>query len=295
MGTEHSHSVFWALLAMARPANILTAHADILAGYAAAETVQFSHLVLLLIATSGLYGGGIVWNDVCDAGQDASERPERPIPRGVVSRTQAAVFGGLLLLGGVVTAFYASKTSGLVALGTALAALFYDAVAKHQAILGPLSMGLCRGLNFSLGLSVSPHALSSRWPIALIATFYIAGITALSRSEVRGGERGAAVVSTFWLTGALLVTFLMFTFVAPHPYWGLPFVALLLYRISPAFLRAIRTLRASDVRLAVKAGVLSLIVLNASVAADFAGFLYGAALLLLYIPAALLARWFAVT
>lgn len=295
MGAAHRDSTCWALLTMARPANILTAHADILAGYAVAETIHFSHLGLLLVATTGLYGGGIVWNDVCDAAQDASERPERPIPRGTVSRTQAAVFGGFLLLGGVASAFYASKTSGLVALATAFAALFYDALAKRQAIVGPINMGLCRGLNFLLGLSVSPHALSSRWPTGLIATFYIAGVTALSRSEVRGGERSAALVSTFWLAGALVVAFLMFRSMAPHPYWGLPFFGLLLYRVSPAFLRAIRTLRPPDVRLAVKAGVLSLIVLNASIAANFAGFLYGAALLLLYIPAALLARWFAVT
>src|SRR3569833_2812340 len=98
MGAELRHSVGWALLTMARPANILTAHAEVLAGYAAAQTDQFSHLVLLLIATTGLYGGGIVWNDVCDAAQDASERPECPIPRGTVSRTQAATFGGFLLL-----------------------------------------------------------------------------------------------------------------------------------------------------------------------------------------------------
>lgn len=295
MRAKHRDSVPWALLTMARPANIVTAHADVLAGYAAAQAINPSHLALLLVATTGLYGGGIVWNDVCDAAQDASERPERPIPRGTVSRTQAAVFGGALLLGGVASAFYASKTSGLVACATALAALLYDSSVKRQAILGPLNMGLCRGLNFSLGLSVSPHVVSSRWPIALLATFYIAGVTALSRSEVRGGERGAASVSIFWLGVALLVAFLMFTSVAPHPFGGLPFFALLLYRVSPAFFRAIRTLHPPNVRLAVKAGILSLIVLNASVAATFAGFLYGAALLLLYVPAALLARWFAVT
>src|SRR4051812_25856310 len=108
MGTERSNSVFWSLLTMARPANIITAHADILAGYAAANTVDLRHLTLLLIATTGLYGGGIVWNDVCDAEQDTIERPERPIPRGVVSRSTAALFGGLLLSGGVAAAWSAS-------------------------------------------------------------------------------------------------------------------------------------------------------------------------------------------
>ena len=65
-----------------RPANIVTAHADILAGYAAAGATNGVHLVLLLAATTGLYGGGVVFNDVFDAKLDAMERPERPFQAG---------------------------------------------------------------------------------------------------------------------------------------------------------------------------------------------------------------------
>jgi 4-hydroxybenzoate polyprenyltransferase len=54
-------------------------------------------------------------------------------------------------------------------------------------------------------------------------------------------------------------------------------------------------LTAADIRVAVRAGILSLIVLNAIIAAVFGGFWYGAAVLLLYVPAMALAKMFAVT
>jgi 4-hydroxybenzoate polyprenyltransferase len=68
-----------------RPANIVTAYADILAGYAAVGATDHRALGLLMIATTGLYGGVVVFNDVFDAKLDAVERPERPIPSGGVS------------------------------------------------------------------------------------------------------------------------------------------------------------------------------------------------------------------
>jgi 4-hydroxybenzoate polyprenyltransferase len=54
-------------------------------------------------------------------------------------------------------------------------------------------------------------------------------------------------------------------------------------------------LSAPEIRSAVKAGVLSLIVLNACLAAAFAGPWYALGVLLLYVPAFLLAKLFAVT
>lgn len=77
---------------MMRPANIVTSVADILAGIAVSGflmevTLSFDFIypmILLCIATIGLYGGGVVFNDVFDASLDKVERPERPIPKGVV-------------------------------------------------------------------------------------------------------------------------------------------------------------------------------------------------------------------
>lgn len=83
-------------LRLMRPANIVTSVADILLGFAASGLVQnpfFSDghfnisgldaLLWLILSTIGLYGGGVVFNDVFDAELDKVERPERPIPSGI--------------------------------------------------------------------------------------------------------------------------------------------------------------------------------------------------------------------
>jgi 4-hydroxybenzoate polyprenyltransferase len=289
-------SIVWALLCLMRPANIVTAHSDILAGYAVAGAADSSRLLLLLLlATTGLYGGGVVLNDVFDAKLDAVERPERPIPSGAISVTAAGAFGGLLLICGVWAAWICSPLSGAVALAAAVSALLYDSWGKHHPVWGPFNMGLCRGLNLALGLTAASLTPFAHWPAALVTLGYIAGITSLSRGEVRGGTRIAAAISGVWLVISFAALVALVCFQGRSVVFAIPFFALLLYRIGKPFWRAFRTLSALEIRSAVKAGVLSLIVLNACIAAAFAGPWYGIAVLLLYVPAFLLAKLFAVT
>src|ERR1035438_580750 len=64
-----------ALIELLRPANVVTAAADVLAGCAAAQLASGEAHVLpwLLASTCCLYGGGIVLNDFFDRNLDAVE------------------------------------------------------------------------------------------------------------------------------------------------------------------------------------------------------------------------------
>src|SRR5687768_410483 len=100
-----------------RPANIVTAVADILAGVAISgffflTGIEYSPIVFLILSTAGLYGGGVVMNDVFDADLDAVERPERPIPSGLIKKREATFLGIGLLLFGVIMAFQVGPLSG---------------------------------------------------------------------------------------------------------------------------------------------------------------------------------------
>jgi 4-hydroxybenzoate polyprenyltransferase len=75
----------------------------------------------------------------------------------------------------------------------------------------------------------------------------------------------------------------------------LPFLALLAWRVLPPFWRAYRDPQPNSLRHAIKAGVLSLIILDAAIAAGYAGPLYGIVVLALLLVAAGIARLFAVT
>lgn len=294
-----------AYIQLFRPANVVTALADVAAGFAVAgaalslqgaiPATTWGDLGWLLVATMGLYGGGVVFNDVFDATLDASERPERPIPSGRASRRGAALFGGLLLTGGVAAAYPVGWTSvGLAAL-VAGGAVLYDAWSKHHTVLGPINMGLCRGGNLLLGASVVPAALVASWYLAIIPIAYIAAITAVSQGEVHGGTSRTgylAVGLVAAVVGSLLLLGARSDYQLLH---ASPFVLLLAGQVGPPFLRAARTPSPALIRTAVTTGVMALIPLNAALAAGFGGWLYGLATLCLLPVSMGLARLFAVT
>jgi len=295
----------WAYLQLLRPANVVTAWADVLAGAAVAGiTVSFTDGTSLppvtavgglLTATTGLYGGGIVLNDVFDAALDAEERPERPIPSGRAARPRAALFGGALLLAGVVAAGGVGPASGLLAGGIAGMAVLYDAVVGDHPVLGPLTMGLCRGGNLLLGVSIAPGLTVSAWYLGLLPVAYVAAITAVSRGEVRGGTARTGVLAVALVT---VVTGTLGVLAVRGDYRGLhaaPFALLFAGRVLPPFVRAARTPEPDPIRAAVQAGVTGLIPLNAALAAGFGGGVYGLGVLALWPLSLGLARVFDVT
>ena len=247
------------------------------------------------MATTGLYGGGIVFNDVFDAELDAKERPNRAIPSDRVSRQNATLLGSILFAIGIVAAFQVSWLSATIAIVITFAALLYDAIAKHHPFFGPLNMGLCRGCNLLLGVSAVPAIISERWYLALIPVLYIAAITAISQGEVHGGKKITGVLALLLiaivLTAVLALGFLTdYTVIA-----ALPFAVLLAIRVLPNFVKAAREPIPEKIRTAVKIGVLSLIILDATVAAGFAGLYYGLLVLILLPISMKLAQLFAVT
>ena len=282
-----------------RPANIVTAVADILAGVAISGFFlrtpdDFSTFILLILSTIGLYGGGVVMNDVYDAELDAVERPERPIPSGLIPKTQASMLGFLLLTGGVICALQVSVFSGTLALVIAVAALVYDKWAKHHSLLGPLTMGVCRGLNLLLGLSIIPGQVQAYWFLAMVPIIYIAAITMISQGEVHGGKKttlyAAAILYALAMAGVLYISSTRDEVVAT-----VFFIALWGFMVFLPLRKAIRKPEGKMIGRAVKAGVLALILMNAAWASAF-GVIYLAFIIILLLPlSVLMAKVFAVT
>lgn len=282
-----------------RPANIVTAVADILAGIAISgfffsDPSDYASLVWLILSTVGLYGGGVVMNDVFDAALDKVERPERPIPSGLIKEREAATLGILLLVAGIYFAFLVSNYSGLLAFTIAIAAIIYNRWSKHSSFLGPLNMGICRGLNLLLGLSIIPDQVGQYWFLAIIPIIYIAAITMISQGEVYGGSK----ITLFAAAGFYLIAMggiLYVSFLRDQVITTIGFVVLWSIMVFLPLRNAIRKPEGKMIGKAVKAGVLALILMNAAWAAAF-GVTYLALIILLLLPLSLLlARVFSVT
>lgn len=293
-----------AFLELMRPANIVTAFADVLAGFAAVGgTLNFTAglsmdpggLGWLLISTFGLYGGGVVLNDVFDAELDAKERPERAIPSGRVSRTEAAFLGSILHAAGILAAFFVNPVAGIFAVLIMICTVIYDSKAKHSVFWGPFFMGLCRGGNLLLGCSVLPIILLDVWFLALLPIIYIASITLISRGEVAGGTKIHGNIALAMISIVVVALLLLSLFPEFDLYRSFPFLILFAGMIFPPFLNAARDPEPLTIRKAVKRGVLSLMLLNSVIAAGFGGFLLGLIILGLLLLSILLSKVFAVT
>ena len=294
-----------ASLELMRPANIVTAFADVLAGAAAAVGTMMvfdgtgfltqTSLYWLIISTFGLYGGGIVFNDVFDAELDKKERPERAIPSGRISKPYASILGILLFSVGIISAFWVNTTAGLLAIGITLGALVYDSLAKHHIVFGPLVMGSCRGGNLLLGATLIPASLFYLWPLAFIPIVYIASITLISQGEVHGGSKSAGILATILVglvTGVLLLLSILDEYALET---ALPFAILFGVVVLPAFVAAASDPAAGKIKKAVKRGVISLIILNSALAAGFTGLITGLIVLALLPLSFLFSKVFAVT
>lgn len=302
-----------AYLQLCRFAAVFTALADIFAGYLLTWSTlsPAGDFILLLVASAGLYLAGMVFNDVFDRQVDAKERPGRPIPSGRVSVRAATTFGAVLLMIGCVAAACVGLQSAIVA-GLIVGAIFlYDGVLK-QTFAGPVAMGACRFLNVMLGASTAFDAsaggatAASVWAnpqfhVALALGTYITGVTWFARRE-------AGISSRWQLGGALLVINLgLILLVAFVLHWPDPAMqgrswnaALILAAIGVILNRRLTSAIAepvpAKVQLSIRTLLMSLVMLDATIV-FFANEdrMYAFAVVLLLVPAQLLARFLAVT
>ncbi len=280
---------------LVRPANVATALADVLAGYAVAGFGSPRTLAWLLLSTACLYAGGVVLNDVFDRDIDRIERPERPIPSGRVPVATAASLGLGLLAAGVLSATLATAAAAVVAAATAAGVLLYDGWGKRHGVLGPLNMGMCRGLNLLLGVSAAPAVLTEAWPLALLPLTYITAVTAVSRGEVHGGRREIAAFALVSLSLVLAALAALALGRGGGSWAGFAFTVVLAWRVLPAFWAAYQTPEAGPIRHAIRTGVLSLVLLDAAIGATYGGALYSLVIVATGVAAWSLARLFAVT
>jgi 4-hydroxybenzoate polyprenyltransferase len=178
-------------LRLGRVSNLPTVWSNVLAGLALVGALQAdTSLLILVLALSLFYVGGMYLNDAFDRHIDRVERPTRPIPAGHVRAATVFALGflglaaGTALLGLTAQAASASPTRALAS-GLALSAfiVLYDAYHKQNPV-SPLTMAACRVMIYvAVGFSVRP-ALQPRVLLGIACLlFYLIGLTYAAKQE----------------------------------------------------------------------------------------------------------------
>ena len=333
----HTRIRAWAQLV--RVPNTLTACADVLAGFSIAVGPWFAidaidgiavSLLLMCSASVCLYWAGMVLNDVHDIEADRIQRRKGPLVDGRIDIQTAAIAGWVLLFTGVLLAGVSSyllpdpsDTSTrnpskwlVVGIGSLLAMVIaaYDSRLK-ATIFGPLLMGMCRGLNLLLGISLGWCLVwpsDSDWIVIAVAVFghvgFVMGITLAARRESLV-DQSSTRLAIAWVISVLgIVAISLCPLWARGPLWARDRALRLdpksLYPILigllmvPWLRRAVLSVRDPGVGTlipAIKQAILSIIFLDAAIALQFAGSTPGMIVCGLAIPTLALARVFRMT
>jgi len=171
-------------LRLGRVSNLPTVWTNTLAGAVLAGAGGFgAEFALLLLAFTLFYTGGMFLNDAFDAAIDVRERPERPIPAGVVARREVFGWGFGQMAAGVALLALVGVAPALAGLTLAVAITYYDWNHKTNP-LSPVVMGLCRVLIYAgAGLAVTLALPGALWIGAGLLLCYLVGLTYVAKQE----------------------------------------------------------------------------------------------------------------
>jgi 4-hydroxybenzoate polyprenyltransferase len=162
----------------------------VLSGPAGMAWPAGGRLTLAIVTGCLIYAGGATFNDVADAEFDRRHRPERAIPRNVISRAGAAWVAAIEMLLGLGLLLVAGA-SALWALALAGAILVYDWI--HKRWIG--SVALMAGCRILLAFTLAslpgqvPGPAFIWWVGALFA--YIVSLSLIARWEYQPGAPAA--------------------------------------------------------------------------------------------------------
>jgi hypothetical protein len=197
-------------LTLARISNSPTVLTDVLAGAALAGVLQPNGTVALLaIALILFYTAGMLLNDVCDYAVDCRERPERPLPSGLISRSEVTfVVAGLFSIGGAML-WYIGVTPLLSGLSLIAVIVAYDLWHKTNP-LSPLFMAAARVLVYVTAfLAFSPRPSATLLVSGGLLVLYVVGLTYVAKTENRPSA------TKYWPAVALFLPAAYFAFLLP--------------------------------------------------------------------------------
>nr|YP_010478811.1 hypothetical protein N4K71_pgp083 [Neustupella aerophytica]UVI61116.1 hypothetical protein [Neustupella aerophytica] len=289
-------------LQLMRPANIVTSITNVASGFVASYSfleniygLNYSNFLYLLLASIGLYGGGIVFNDFFDSSIDAIERPYRPIPSGAVQKSHAGILGSFLFFVALLAALKVSLIGFFIALIICILCFLYNTITKHTESFGGITLALCRGLNLLLGTTSIPSGTFYLWPLAFIPFGLTIAIKLNSQTEVQGGEKLKLIRSILFYI-LTIFTFLIVLkaydkkFESSFFFLGL-YIGINFFYFKNAFDNPIPF----NIQKLVKWGVLSFIIMDAASVASFSNFYYGLLVLSLLPISLFLSKFFTVT
>lgn len=148
--------------------------AEVIIGYLLASSFSLSLILLpIFISFSLLYSGIYAFNDVFDYKEDRKHKKKklRPIPSGKISLINAALFASFLVLTGLISGYFISKTVFCFELIFLAFNLLYSSALKKIPYIDSISNSVTHPLRFAFGYAIFGAAIN----LSFIFALFLAG------------------------------------------------------------------------------------------------------------------------
>ena len=170
-----------------RPVNCLIMALSVYVGsFTAGIRWPTSETVLAMLSAALILGAGNAFNDIVDLNIDRINRPDRPLPAGLISRHIAILETLGLTAGGLILAWWLGPTNGLIASSAALLLLLYSLYLKMTPLWGNLVVSLLAAAAFPYGALISGSWGRSWIPAGFALLFHLGREIIKDIEDVKG-------------------------------------------------------------------------------------------------------------
>jgi geranylgeranylglycerol-phosphate geranylgeranyltransferase len=185
---------FSGFLLLTRPVNVLIGMLSIFIGALITGTINPLQQVLLACFSGGLIAGAAnAINDYFDLEIDRINRPDRPLPAGKVSLSEARDFAYCLFLLGILLGALVNLPAFIIAFFSAVLLYLYSARLKRTLLWGNLSASLVTALAFIYGGVAVNRFYESLIPAGFSFLFHLGREIIKDTQDVAGDAANNAV------------------------------------------------------------------------------------------------------
>ena len=263
---------------LTRPVNAVAAGLAAIVAYLIATGTVIPATLLLMVVVTLVTAAGNVINDYFDVEIDRVNRPDRPIPAGLVSLPAARAYAVTLFLAGILVCLFTNDLCIAIAIFNSLLLVGYAARLKRTPLLGNITVSYLAASMFMFGGALGGlTGLLHVMPFAVMTFFAMLARELVKDGEDVDGDKASGAV-TIPIRYGIKVTMLLAFFCAllgvmssfvPSLRWGSWYVCGILLVdavILAASIKAVRCttpgeVKASGASMLLKAGMFASLVI----------------------------------
>ncbi len=210
---------------LSRPVNVAISVLSILVAVTICGWSTWESVLLACLTGACITVAANAINDVYDLEIDRINRPDRPLPSGVIAPTEAFAFSIFFFLCGVTSSALINRQTLVIALFFSMLLYLYSSTLKRQVLIGNFTVSLATAFAFIYGGAAVGHIENALFPAVFAFLMHFGREIIKDMEDVKGdardgaqtlpiryGIRPAQILTTVLLIALIIITQLPFFF-----------------------------------------------------------------------------------